>query len=177
MYIYESRCLIQVYPEAPTGSIKIIYSRVLAILILWIKMDCLHSRHQSPVWTKKGYKSSSKGKFSKYSKQNFSTQQSCNKQKHYTDQPAVRQIKEVALFNAGSELIWGLIGSHSTKLCKPQHWPQIKTQAPSASMSFHRAELIGYLKRQVRRTHHLDIRAYKYLCNFSKNNNIHIHLK
>lgn len=144
MHIYESRCLTQVYPEAPTGSIKIIYSRVLAILILWIKMDCLHSRHQSPAWTKQEYKSSSKGKFSKYSKQNFSTQQSCNKQKHYMDQPAVQQIKEVALFNAGSELTWGLIGSHSTKLCKPQHWPKIKTQVPSVSMSFHRAELTGY---------------------------------
>lgn len=124
MYIYESRFLIQVCPEAPTESIKIIYSRVLAILILWIRMDCLHSRHQSPLWTKQGCKSSSKGKFSKYSKQNFSTQQSCNKQKHYMDQPAVPQTKEVALFNAGSELTWGLIGSHSTKPCKAQHRPQ-----------------------------------------------------
>lgn len=116
MCIYESRCLIQVYPEAPTGSIKIIYSRVLTILILWIRIDCLHSRHQSPVWTKQRYKSSSKRKFSKYSKQNFSTQWSCNKQKHYMDQAAVRKREEVALFNAGSELTWGSIGNHSTKL-------------------------------------------------------------
>lgn len=141
MYIYESRFLIQVCSEAPTGSIKIIYSRVLAILILWIRMDCLHSRHQSSLWTKQGCKSSSKGKFSKYSKQNFSTQQSCNKQKHYMDQP---QTEEGALFNADSELTWGLIGSHSTKLCKRQHQSRIKTQAPPASVSFHRAELKGY---------------------------------
>ena len=60
------------------------------------------------------------------------------------DQPAVPQTEQVALFNAGSELTWGLIGSHSTKPCKPQHRPQIKTQAPPASVSFHRAELTGY---------------------------------
>lgn len=60
-----SRCLIQVYPEALTGSIKIIYSRVLAIQILWIRMDCLHSRYKSPLWTKWRYKPAIKEKFSK----------------------------------------------------------------------------------------------------------------
>lgn len=147
MYIYESRYLIQVYPSTYRVNQNNLLKGI-AILILWIRMGCLHSRHQSPVWTKQGYKSSSKRKFSKYSKQNFSTQWSCNKQNDYTDQPAVQKIEEVALFNAGSELTWGLIGNHSTKLCKPQDWPQIKTQVLSASMSFQRAEL-RLLKKTV----------------------------
>lgn len=98
-----------------------------ATINLWIRMYHLHNRHQSPHWTKWGYKLVNKQSCqSLFQIKLQPPNKAVNKKEHYMDQPAAQQTEEVALLHLDFELSWSLKGSHSASFCKPQRWLQVK---------------------------------------------------